>query len=839
MKKLFSIFAALLFAGSMMATESQETLTCSAGTVVDNTMTFTTDNFTIVHAKGTGSSFASYSPWRIYGNNTITITGGLGVAAITKVELVHSGDYYSKALTSSAGTVTMATTTGGTTTVTSIPDETVEITLTAATGSGHDRFSSIKIYYTEAAVTDPIIQVKNTLDFGTKYFPFGGVQPFEVKLPVVGLNLTNPIVASTTSADLAIAGELTKDGGELTITVSAAPGNFSASIMLTSDLGGGAQAANEVTIQGVISEVTEYEVSVAINGADGGTIATNDFIAVRGVVTKIDLKGQNFANYGSANIYIADATGAEGQFEYYNCYSLNADTFKTTTPAYDATSSSWASFDAVADGNGNSVELGDTVVAWGKYAYYNSTYELNTGCYLVSIKKPGAVVEPTYYLKNNWEGGDWVWNEMTKVNDDQYKLENVVFGGSGVNWNTAESDEGASWVALEAFEGDIIKALDTVNLILTPSTGAIYATLLGSYVAPATNTYTAAGSSAAIFGTAWDPTVEANDLTLKEGTTIYEKVYTDVTLAAGTVSFKVCVNHAWTTAYPASDYNLTIPEGGIYTVTITYDSSTNAVSATAEKTGSAVVIPTIKMHGTFDGSWADTEEFTMAADEQTASLVIALAVGDVEFGVKVDGAWTANGATLTREAPSTSLATGSGNMHLTADVAGNYTFTWTYATQTLAVEFPEAPVAGCDWDNIEFLGDGSVEQTFGSQFKVCVGDPAPNVVNIQTPGFAAATGIYVTFPSAAFGAISLANDQYVIDGAGMVMYLSAFTATETEVTVNCQSVDYIFTVYNAKGTATAIVNNTVEEKVVKFIENGQLFIRKNGKTYNAQGAVVK
>ena len=151
--------------------------------------------------------------------------------------------------------------------------------------------------------------------------------------------------------------------------------------------------------------------------------------------------------------------------------------------------------------------------------------------------------------------------------------------------------------------------------------------------------------------------------------------------------------------------------------------------------------------------------------------------------------------------------------------------------------WPAAP-AGCDWDHIDFLGDGSPEQTFGSQFKVCKPDNV-GVVNIQKPGFADETGIYMTFPSAAFGTFSLAANQYAIQGAGVVFYLSAFSLRETEVTVNCDGNDIVFTVYNAKGVATGIENNAVVEKAVKFIENGQLYIIKNGVKYNAQGAVVR
>jgi hypothetical protein len=146
-------------------------------------------------------------------------------------------------------------------------------------------------------------------------------------------------------------------------------------------------------------------------------------------------------------------------------------------------------------------------------------------------------------------------------------------------------------------------------------------------------------------------------------------------------------------------------------------------------------------------------------------------------------------------------------------------------------------VSTCDWDNIEWLGDGSPEQTFGNQFKVCKDGAQPGVVNIQKPGWAAETGIYLTFPSAVFGEISLPENKYVKEGAGIVFYLSAFTAKETEVSVMCESNEIIFTVYNDKGTdeATALINTKPEVKAVKTVFNGQVVIIRDGKMINVLG----
>lgn len=72
------------------------------------------------------------------------------------------------------------------------------------------------------------------------------------------------------------------------------------------------------------------------------------------------------------------------------------------------------------------------------------------------------------------------------------------------------------------------------------------------------------------------------------------------------------------------------------------------------------------------------------------------------------------------------------------------------------------------------------------------------MINIQQPGFAAAPGIYTNFP-AGIDACSLPQGKYVIEGAGMVLYLSAFTQKETPVTVTAGGVDYAFKVYYVDG----------------------------------------
>ena len=154
-KRLAMVLTVLFTLGVGQIWAATETLSCSAGTISNNTMTFSTTNFTFVHAKGDGSSFASYSPWRVYAKNTVTITAGSGVASIDKIEIVHNSTYYST-IESSSGTVTMAATSGGTTTINSTSGKTVTLTVT---GSSQSRWSSIKITYTAASSCDKKVTV--------------------------------------------------------------------------------------------------------------------------------------------------------------------------------------------------------------------------------------------------------------------------------------------------------------------------------------------------------------------------------------------------------------------------------------------------------------------------------------------------------------------------------------------------------------------------------------------------------------------------------------------------------------------------------------------------------
>lgn len=106
-----------------------------------------------------------------------------------------------------------------------------------------------------------------------------------------------------------------------------------------------------------------------------------------------------------------------------------------------------------------------------------------------------------------------------------------------------------------------------------------------------------------------------------------------------------------------------------------------------------------------------------------------------------------------------------------------------------------------DWSTIAWLADGAGDGAYANKYKVEAAF-GQTVVNIQHPGFAAEDGIYTNFP-AGIESCTLPEGKYVIEGAGMVLYLSAFTQKETAVTVTAGSVDYAFKVYYADGEGEA------------------------------------
>ena len=126
--------------------------------------------------------------------------------------------------------------------------------------------------------------------------------------------------------------------------------------------------------------------------------------------------------------------------------------------------------------------------------------------------------------------------------------------------------------------------------------------------------------------------------------------------------------------------------------------------------------------------------------------------------------------------------------------------------------------SGVDWSTYEFLGDGAGGGTYSNKYKISTAE-GMSVVNIQIPGFTQEPSIYATFPAG----ISDCNVSHTIQGAGIALHISGFTAQETEVIVNYAGGSRTFWVYYADGTTGGSSEPETPDTEAPTLENVELF----------------
>lgn len=106
------------------------------------------------------------------------------------------------------------------------------------------------------------------------------------------------------------------------------------------------------------------------------------------------------------------------------------------------------------------------------------------------------------------------------------------------------------------------------------------------YVVPPTpiETYTVAGTPAAIFGIEWDPTNVENDMTEQADGTFALTKY-NCQLAGSELEFKVTGNHSWDNAWPDNNVVVTVEEAGLYDVTFIINPESKDVTYNVVKSG--------------------------------------------------------------------------------------------------------------------------------------------------------------------------------------------------------------------------------------------------------------
>ena len=708
MKKLFSLMLAAFI--GLTAFAAEEKSSCPAGTLADGKVTHELECCTIVQEQGESTTaLKSVSPWQAPSSSIMTITPKEGVSIeqfIVNTKNTTLGTYIGKSELTNAtktatnnGLVTFAVTNGTEPVVMKFVGTTI-------------KFCELTIIYTQegGSVTpepeDPVIpEPEDTTVVTPEPQPTTETVYFINNQGWAKVNAyawtTDPIVtwpgAAATKESEQIGGY---DVYSYTLEAGAAANVIfnNGSGQQTADLKWTAgkyviknQWYTKEEAEAQLAKPAEYEYIYFVN--------VQNWAAVKIYTWTPEIAGWP----GVAMTKEADQIGG------YDVYSYKADKGSV--------------FGGMLFNNGNGTKTGDLTWTPGKYFVKDKWYTKDE-----AIEKLGGttVLLPTVALAGEMNTWSTLTHELKAAEDQKtasitvqleaqsYAFKMVVDGAWLGNLGTMTRDNCTDWV-FEALDGEETNAHITADVAgdyiftWTYETKTLTVTYPEAgeepgddpvdpnpgddpVVDPDGDVWTVLGVDA--LGLNW--TIEATDNDMvKQADGSYKLVKENLELGAGNYDYKVAKNHSWDISIPAGSPNqtLTIETSGIYNVTFVLDAACTTLTATAELVQAGEVIPVVGMHGNFLGSWADTEKFTMAADKLTASLVLTIPVGEYEFGMQIAGVWTANGTAFTRENTSAAIVGTSPNNTLSADVEGEYTFTWTYKTSTLTIAYP---VAGDD-----------------------------------------------------------------------------------------------------------------------------------------------
>lgn len=257
-----------------------------------------------------------------------------------------------------------------------------------------------------------------------------------------------------------------------------------------------------------------------------------------------------------------------------------------------------------------------------------------------------------------------------------------------------------------------------------------------------------------------------------------------------------------------------------------------------------VVLPEVKLAGTMTEWATNAKTMTPAEDSLSASVTVTLDVATYEFKIVSDGNYLSlngEGETLFgihrnwNHADHVNLINNGRNFQLTADAAGEYTFTWTYADSTLVVTFPELPKVAIVGSFNEWNADAHV--MVAAENKETASVTIENLAAGEYEMKVWVNGAYLT----KYGEGGLFRihrgydhaDNVNVDVAENNLKLDADVAGNYTFTWTYATRNLVVTF--PATTPTDVVNAGAENKAVKRIVNGQLLIIRDGVTFNVLG----
>jgi hypothetical protein len=304
--------------------------------------------------------------------------------------------------------------------------------------------------------------------------------------------------------------------------------------------------------------------------------------------------------------------------------------------------------------------------------------------------------EPNFKVAGSMTG----WNLIKVYDADSYTFENLAAGTyqfkvvDGDSWKgIADMTEVAGGLYWDKDGNVCFKLAEAGDVTVNYKSGELF-TVEGNFVAP----------TVALAGSMNEWSASANVLVPAE-----DKKTASVTIAleAQDYALKMVVDGSWLAK--DAEYELNRDNSSVEHVdqaindgpnivvkadvagdyTFTWEYATNTLTVTYP-----VKLPTVALAGSMNSWSATANVLSPSEDKQTASVTVALDAQDYELKMVVDGHWLAKDGEYVlhrgwRSVPDVDQEISMGpNIKLQADVAGDYTFTWTYATNTLTVTFP-------------------------------------------------------------------------------------------------------------------------------------------------------
>ena len=301
------------------------------------------------------------------------------------------------------------------------------------------------------------------------------------------------------------------------------------------------------------------------------------------------------------------------------------------------------SITAVGGGQGNFLNG----ITWDPADESNKMTEVSEGVYEITYEECDTNTDLQFKFAANG-GWDINWGLAT----------DVVYNLDITGWDTIKKTGAKITVAIEGAPEPTTEEPTTVEPTTeAPTTEPVEPTTEAPTTEPVTEvTYGVAGDSADVFGSGWDPTNTANDMTKGEDG-VYSITYNDV--QAQDISFKVVTNHSWNPSYGWGTGNYVIKVTEACDVTIKFDPATETITVEGENVEimnfSPDVIETMYVTGNDANVYGEAWNPSTNKMTEVSKGVYEILFEDVEDGQLqakfcVNGSWTFNfGAGETKE----------------------------------------------------------------------------------------------------------------------------------------------------------------------------------------------